>query len=85
MKKFASLLLLAGFAVGCLPFEKQQNTSTVEVKKESKLDGNSARQIAPILPESLNEYNAKQKAQALEDEIKRDAQNPPKVVVEARK
>jgi hypothetical protein len=85
VKKFATLLLLAGFAGGCLPFEKQPETSTDEVKKESNLDENSARQIAPILPESLNEYNAKQKAQALEDEIKRDAQNPPKVIVEARK
>jgi len=85
VKKFASLLLLAGFAVGCLPFEKQQDTSTVEVKKESKLDGNSARPIALITPESLNEFNATLKAQALEEEIKRDAQNPPKVIVEARK
>ena len=85
MKKFASLLLLAGFAGGCLPFEKKPDTPAEEAKQETKPDEKSARQIAPISPESLNEYNAAQKAQALEDEIKRDAQNPPKVIVEARK
>ncbi len=83
MKKFLTLLLIAGLAGGCLPAQKKPDSPAAEAKK---IEPKTAASNQPaITPESLNEHNAMQKAQALEEEIKHDEKNPPKVVVEAKK
>ncbi|MFL5339358.1 MAG: hypothetical protein ACJ8F7_04245 [Gemmataceae bacterium] len=87
MKKIFALLMVASLACGCLETQKKPDTSAADAKKEA--DKAAAAKVAstipPVTPESLNDMNAAQRAQALEAEIKRDSQNPPKVVVEAKK
>ena len=86
MKKILALLMVASLACGCLETEKKPETSAADAKEADKAAAAKvASNIPPVTPESLNDMNASQRAQALEAEIKRDAQNPPKVVVEAKK
>ncbi len=84
MKKFLTLLLIAGLAGGCLPAQKKPDSPAATDAKKVEPKTAASNQPA-ITPESLNELNAMQKAQALEEEIKHDEKSPPKVVVEAKK
>ena len=82
MKKFAMLLILAGLAGGCLETQTKPKTPTTEAKKPEET---VVSKVPVVTPESLNEMNAPQRAQALLDEIKGDGPAPAKAVADARK
>lgn len=66
MKKGSTLLLLATLTVGCveLPVTNHNVAKPVEPPKVT-------RAPAPVMPEQVNEANARSKAQALRDELDR--------------
>jgi hypothetical protein len=92
-------VLLAAMVGGCLsltpadpaPWAKG-NMKKDEVKKDDETkaaDKKAEEKIAAKVPivttDGLNDGNAQQTADALDAEMKHDAENPPKVIVHARK
>lgn len=83
MKKLMWMALAAGALAGCMPTRSDPPKGAETAKKEAE------EPAAPAVPlvtrESINEFNAGKRAQAMADELDRDEKKPVKVVVEARK
>ena len=96
MKRLASLLLVAGLAGGCLPTQPDgapwaKTIKNAEVKKEPKpadeikVEEKPARRAPVVTPEKVTENNTQKIIEEMEAEMKNEAENPPKVIVPARK
>lgn len=97
MKRIVALLILATVSGGCMSLGLGTGSDTAPWAKGGprlddgrKLDGKKAEdkineKLPLVTAESVTEDNYQKIVQALDAELKHDANNPPKVVVEARK
>ena len=83
MKKLIWMTLAAGALAGCMPTRSQPPKGAETTKKEA--EGTTDPAVPLVTRDSINEYNAGKRAQAMADELDRDEKKPVKVLVEARK
>jgi hypothetical protein len=83
MKKLLCVMFAAGVLAGCMPTRPEPQKGADAAKKEAEEPKTPA--VPPVTKDTINEYNAGKKAQAMADELDRDEKKPVKVFVEARK
>jgi hypothetical protein len=84
MKKLLCIIFVAGALAGCMPTKPDAPKGAADAAKKAD-EEKTVSAVPPVTPDTITEYNAEKKAQALEDELDRDAKKPGKALVEARK